>query len=951
MKRFPYIIITASFLLLAVCLPLVAQTDYHATVVIPSLAPGEMGAMLIDRQGLLWIGTSDGLLSYDGYALHEHLTGKAQRRLMKSSHVISLAEDNNRRLWIGTYDGLLRMDLATGAVRRYELPRKSQQIIYTLFAAKDGTLYAGTDDGLSVYDAAGDTFTNYNDRNTVAIYPDGKRRKTWGYSVKSIAELPDGDLLVGTWSSGMLRYNPRRRAFRAYGQLNGMNSAFAVATDLQGRVWIGTWNDGIQRMDNANDYALTTLRTMAPRTADFGSVYALKVHPDGKSVWACTDGGVRVIDGNGVADLSQIDGRRLKPARRMAATDNGLFLVATQTGQVLSIKPWQTNFKFFTAPGIYNVYSIYTGDGRRLLLGNGTQGVASLDMATGAALYNNGIPGMAAFGDDGRGARVQDIIRRRNGDIWMAAGDQQIIIAHKDGRSEQTGRDKWPCLVDNVCQLYDAPDGSLWVGMRKGVSVIGRDGKGRHLDIKTRSLDMTGYWLANHLMMDDSGCMWASSKNDGIVRLGKGRYRHYPAPTNVTACYEDSHGRLWAVSPTDGLLRYNRRTDSFKAMTDSLHLGGRKICAINEDANGSLWLATDGALVRLTLDNDEKATTTIFTTEDGLPSATFLPNSTFRYHNLLFFGTTDGVVGFAPEKLLGQESPPAFPLAVTGLSLDGVPFASLDSATARRISPLEPAYTHSLRIPASVRKLAVDFSLLNYSNTAATQYAYRLEGYDDWQYLPANVHSASFDRLPSGHYKLHLKAADSHGQWSEMPYTIDVRVLPPWYRTWWAYIIYILLLCIFGRLTYNYLRMRRETMASRRFSAMMRSMEPTVTKADKTVGAQSGTPSKEETFLKRANALVKEHLDDADYNRDRLASDLGVGLTQLYQRLRQITGLSVQAYIQNLRLNAAADILRAEPDIRISELAYRVGFNTPKYFSQCFKKEFGMLPGEFVRQL
>ena len=150
--------------------------------------------------------------------------------------------------------------------------------------------------------------------------------------------------------------------------------------------------------------------------------------------------------------------------------------------------------------------------------------------------------------------------------------------------------------------------------------------------------------------------------------------------------------------------------------------------------------------------------------------------------------------------------------------------------------------------------------------------------------------------------------------------------------------------------------MRREVRASRRFSTILQSAQIRVAAgsgrqtaaASRAADADTrGPQGKDAEFVARATQLVREHLEEADYNRDRLASDLGMSVSSLYGRLRQLTGLSTQTYIQTIRLNAACDILRSEPDIRISELAYRVGFNTPKYFSQCFKKEFGVLPGDF----
>ena len=148
--------------------------------------------------------------------------------------------------------------------------------------------------------------------------------------------------------------------------------------------------------------------------------------------------------------------------------------------------------------------------------------------------------------------------------------------------------------------------------------------------------------------------------------------------------------------------------------------------------------------------------------------------------------------------------------------------------------------------------------------------------------------------------------------------------------------------------------MQHEVKASRRFTAVMRCVGTTSEpqKEEQSANELEATPVQQDTesaFLKKARELVMQNLDDTDYNRDRMAADLGMSVSSLYTRLHDVSGLSIQNFIQNIRLNAAVDILRRDPSIRISELAYSVGFNTPKYFSQCFKKEFGMLPGEYAK--
>ena len=107
----------------------------------------------------------------------------------------------------------------------------------------------------------------------------------------------------------------------------------------------------------------------------------------------------------------------------------------------------------------------------------------------------------------------------------------------------------------------------------------------------------------------------------------------------------------------------------------------------------------------------------------------------------------------------------------------------------------------------------------------------------------------------------------------------------------------------------------------------------------------------EELFVERARQFVLDHLEDEDYDREALAADMGSSSSTLYNKLRAINGMNVSAFIRDIRMQEAKRIATTTPDIRISDLAYRVGFRDPRYFSTCFKKHFGMLPTEFLDTL
>ena len=110
-------------------------------------------------------------------------------------------------------------------------------------------------------------------------------------------------------------------------------------------------------------------------------------------------------------------------------------------------------------------------------------------------------------------------------------------------------------------------------------------------------------------------------------------------------------------------------------------------------------------------------------------------------------------------------------------------------------------------------------------------------------------------------------------------------------------------------------------------------------------------PSPENDFLEKAVGCVHAHLDDSDYDRERFASDMGMSASSLYNKLRAVTGMNATSFIRDIRMKEACRLAKTTPGIRVSDLAYSVGYKDPKYFSTIFKKEFGMQPSEYIESI
>ena len=351
----------------------------------------------------------------------------------------------------------------------------------------------------------------------------------------------------------------------------------------------------------------------------------------------------------------------------------------------------------------------------------------------------------------------------------------------------------------------------MWIGSRNGMSIVYPDNTGYFLTMKEGKNDFSNCDIRN-ICQDRQGNIWVSTDNEGIIRISGNpknirslKYKQYCPKTQLFAindaqkCMEDKQGRLWAISNSGGLFLYNKVEDRFEYQNRKIHLPDDQTFSIEGDAFGNIWVALNKALAYITWksqDAEDLRNITYFTSEDGLGEVNFSADASYQFGKEIFFGGRTGFFSFTPSPLMGMKHHKKnSKLIITDLLIDDVPFAILDSVFKSDISKETPHYTQEITIPAKVKKFDIEFALLTYGNASKNVYAYQLEGYDeDWKYCKPMVHKATFQNLSAGTYRLRLKATDSYGQWQELPYAITIKVLPPWYASRLAFMLYILML-------------------------------------------------------------------------------------------------------------------------------------------------------------
>lgn len=403
----------------------------------------------------------------------------------------------------------------------------------------------------------------------------------------------------------------------------------------------------------------------------------------------------------------------------------------------------------------------------------------------------------------------------------------------------------------------------------------------------------------NCMLLDGERRLWVGTQNGLYVatwrKLGQGG--------------QDT----WTVSRVDGL-----RNNCIRSLTS--------------DARGRVWAGTSAGVSRVT------PTVVNLGTEDGIPLAAMMERAACMAADgrLVFALGGSTAISFSPDSVVTVGKP---------LSVVITAFRANGAAVLQDDLPLAHVQNN----------LTFSFSTLDYAAPSHSLYRYRLwPAEEEWNVSNdgSGQCSARYMALPPGHYRFEVQASAASGQWGEAT-VVEFDIRPPFWLTWWAKMLYaVLCLLVGGLLVHLYLKKRRQQLERANDERVNRLFELRDEAGHQFAQSASIVPEKisadkeEEALVEKLLKAIGQNMDNTDYTVDQLASDVAMSRASLYKKTQQMLGITPNEFLRNVRLKHAARLL-AETGEPVNQISLMVGFQTPRYFSQCFRQMFGVTPSEY----
>jgi signal transduction histidine kinase/ligand-binding sensor domain-containing protein/CheY-like chemotaxis protein/AraC-like DNA-binding protein len=949
----------------------VEQMKYARYTIDNGLSQNMVQAVLEDRQGFMWFGTKDGLNRFDGHnflvyrnepgnakslsnnditAIYEDKAGNlwigtqsgglnlfdrqtnsfyvlpevaVQDNISGARWVISIDEDNNGDIWVTNYNAVFRLRFNNLKNRLipgkngisgmykvstyFQVAKNQSNYIYNnwLLISKAGFVYVTQNNAF--YKSDQSLYTNREPHFSRILNQRGNK----------IIEDHSGNIWFSS-TSGISMYNPVSGKIRFYTDPKLRKPNFTgITLGPDGKLWFKEWEGA------APDHKyLPVINYFDPSNETFGTA-------PGKEEFSCfvIYFASRDILWMGTPGLGVVK-FNMKALQFKLRPETVIEAIKKKNLELVYIFYQNNAYAFVKKKG-----------GKTLLLYNWV--IDSIYPADKAfkLIPNSSMPGFRIYLPMTRQAYI-----RRNGDIWgLGANFNDLVKIDPAGNVLKT-----ISLANNISLVFfEDRKSRLWVGNRHGTLLRLNDKEEGVIEYKYNPKSEFREELQVYLD-DAEGNLWLGTKA-GLIKYDpiSGKSTFLPDPDKslstsiLTLCPDPVHPDeiLWAGTDGAGLLKINKRSGIVQKYLVKDGLPNEVVYAIIADSHNNLWMSTNNGIAEF---NPATGSFSNFKKEDGLQSNEFNRLSYSKLQDgTMVFGGIYGTNYFKPESITRDTTPPQ--IAFTGFKIFNKP-VHFGERSDFLSNPIE--FTENITLPWEQNMINLDFTAFDFAAPDLVNYSWKMEGIDrDW-INAGNSHTATYANLSPGHYTFRLRAANSAGYWNQKGVSLAITILPPWWRTWWAYSVYVLafIAAIAGvfRFRLNRLRLHDALKQEQQEARRLQEVDEIKTRFFSNITHEFRTPltlilGPVEHLLKKVKD--KEQKDELTrINRNarqllRLINQL-LDLNKLEGHNMKIEQYSVEAvqYVHDIieSFKSGAELKKIELELHANANQYHISFDTDK---------------------
>jgi len=769
--------------------------------------------ILQDKKGFIWIGTSDGLNKYDGYQISIYKHNPQRENSIGGNFIRCLYEDSGNNLWIGTKGGgLSRMDMTTGRITTFRQTNQSNSLSYNdvsgIVEDKNGNLWIAVDrGGLDMYNPCTDTFTNYPLK-----YPSGELLNN---ALTGITLDKHDTIWLSSWGGGVYCFDLKSKTFgihTQWGKNARIQNIFDIKIDSKGIVWIATGENGIYALDPEKN----TCRQYSCTTASVHSTFEDRE----ENLWIATaKGGVNILDTKSgkftyiVADKNSNNGLLSDQINCIYQDRNGSVWIGTSAG-VNFYNPLISQFGWIRKGQNYSislsdeeVNALLKDRRNNIWVGsiNGIDKISSDRKSIKKCIFQPIVQTQSSH-------QFQSFCEAKNGIIWI--GSYAKLLLKYDPASNRFSQVEIPSPSQmnvsyrNVYNIYEDWDHTLWLSTELGAvnynpstgvftplfeskRIIYPEEK-THIIYRDRELEL---WIGTEAGLRHY------SRDMKIIET----FTQSDSPTSITnnfitAIHEDLEGIFW-IGTMGGLHRFDKKEKKFELIKRPDMDYGDPVFGLCRDKKGILWMTTTTGIIKF---NPKDRTFYLYDESDGLQNNGFQRGALFQADDgELLCGGKDGFNTFYPENLKINEQKPS--VVITDFQI----FNRSVLPTEKGIITKLISETSKIKIKHSQSVISFQFVALNFVSPSKNHYQYKMEGFDhDWISAKPGQRSATYTNLNPGEYTFLVKAANNDGIWNETPASLNIIIQPPFWRTGYAYVLYLIFLCGLIYLLFSYFMIR-----------------------------------------------------------------------------------------------------------------------------------------------